>query len=49
MSRRDPGILLEDVLLAIAKVGRFTAGMDQQTFLIDEKTVDAVAPNCNKL
>jgi len=45
MSRRDPRILLEDVLLAIEKVGRFTTGMDQQTFLGDEKTVDAVARN----
>ena len=45
MSKRDPRILLEDVLLAIEKVGRFTAGMDQQTFLSDEKTIDAVARN----
>lgn len=45
MSKRDPRILVEDVLLAIEKVGRFTAGMDQQTFFSDEKTIDAVARN----
>ncbi len=45
MSKRDHRILVEDVLLAIQKIGRFTAGMDQQTFLSDEKTIDAVARN----
>jgi uncharacterized protein with HEPN domain len=45
MSKRDHRILVEDVLLAIEKIGRFTAGMDQQTFLTDEKTIDAVARN----
>lgn len=45
MSKRDHRILVEDVLLAIEKIGRFTAGMDQQTFLSDEKTIDAVARN----
>lgn len=45
MSKRDPRILLEDVLLSIEKVGRFAAGMDQQMFLSDEKTIDAVARN----
>jgi uncharacterized protein with HEPN domain len=45
MSKRNHRILVEDVLLAIEKIGRFTAGMDQQTFLSDEKTIDAVARN----
>jgi uncharacterized protein with HEPN domain len=45
MSKRDPQILVEDVLLAIEKIRRFTAGMDQQAFLSDEKTIDAVARN----
>jgi uncharacterized protein with HEPN domain len=45
MSKRDHRILVEDVLLAIEKISRFTAGMDQQAFLSDEKTIDAVARN----
>ena len=45
MSKRDPTILLEDVTAAIRKIGLFTAGMDRQTFLNDEKTIDAVARN----
>jgi uncharacterized protein with HEPN domain len=45
MSKRDPNILLEDVAIAIKKIGLFTAGMDRQTFLGDAKTIDAVARN----
>jgi hypothetical protein len=45
MSKRDPNILLEDVALAIEKIGLFTAGMDREMFLGDAKTIDAVARN----
>lgn len=38
MSKRDPNILLEDVAVAIEKIGLFTAGMDRQMFLGDAKT-----------
>ena len=45
MSKRDPRILLEDIILAIEKIGRFTAAMDREMFLTDEKTIDAIARN----
>lgn len=45
MPKRDPELLIEDMLGAIQKIGRYTAGMDQESFLQDEKTLDAVARN----
>ena len=45
MSKRDPLVLLEDIILAIQKVGRYTAQMDLDAFLADELVVDGVARN----
>jgi len=45
MSKRDPHILVNDILIAIEKIGRFTAGMNHESFLKDEKTIDAVVRN----
>lgn len=45
MPRRDPGLLLEDIVGAIQKIERYTAGMDQEAFRQDDKTVDAVVRN----
>jgi len=45
MSKRDPQILVADILLAIEKISRYTVGIDYETFLKDEKTIDAVARN----
>lgn len=45
MSKRDPKILVADILLAIEKIRRFTAELDHEMFLVDEKTIDAVARN----
>lgn len=45
MPKRDPDLLLEDMLSAVKKVERYTAGMDQKSFLQDEKTLDAVVRN----
>ena len=45
MSKRDPLVLLEDIILAIQKVGRYTAQMDHDAFLADELVVDGVARN----
>jgi uncharacterized protein with HEPN domain len=45
MSKRDPLILLEDITLAIQKIGRYTAQMDRDTFLADELVIDGVARN----
>ena len=45
MSKRDPLVLLEDIMLAIQKVGRYTAQMDHDAFLADELVIDGVARN----
>ena len=45
MSKRDPFVLLEDILLAIQKIGRYTAQMDHEAFLRDELVIDGVARN----
>jgi len=45
MPKRDADLLVEDMLGAIRKIGRFTAGMDQEAFRQDERTVDAVVRN----
>ncbi|MGI9067217.1 MAG: HepT-like ribonuclease domain-containing protein [Pyrinomonadaceae bacterium] len=45
MSKRDPQILVADILLAIEKIGRYTVGIDHEMFLKDEKTIDAVVRN----
>lgn len=45
MSRREPEILLDDIRTAIEKIGRYTAGLDETSFLADEKTADAVVRN----
>ena len=41
MSRRDPLVLLEDIMLAIQKIGRYTAQLDHDAFLNDELVIDA--------
>ena|SRR5215208_4610267 len=45
MPKRDPDLLVEDMLAAIAKVERYTSAMEQEMFRQDEKTVDAVVRN----
>jgi hypothetical protein len=45
MPRRDPDLLIEDILTAIGKIERYTTGMDQGQFQQDEKTLDAVVRN----
>lgn len=45
MPSRDPKLLLEDIVAAIRKVERYTAGMDWERFRQDEKTTDAVVRN----
>ena len=45
MSKRDPLVLLEDILLAIQKIGRYTSKMDHEAFLRDELVIDGVARN----
>lgn len=45
MSKRLNHILLVDMLAAIDKIQRYTAGMSLEDFERDEKTIDAVAHN----
>jgi uncharacterized protein with HEPN domain len=49
MPKRDPKLLLEDMLAAVQKIERYIAGMDQQSFRQDEKTLDAVVRNLEVL
>ncbi len=45
MSKRDPQLLIEDMVEATNKILDFTKDMDFETFVRDEKTVDAVIRN----
>jgi uncharacterized protein with HEPN domain len=45
MSERPANLLLRDMIEAAEKIDRYVAGMGQDQFLADEKTVDAVARN----
>jgi hypothetical protein len=49
MSKRDLLVLLEDIMLAIQKIGRYTSQMDHDAFLADELVVDGVARNLESL
>lgn len=42
---RDYRVFLEDILEAIDKIRRYTAGLSQDTFRRDDKTLDAVVRN----
>lgn len=45
MSKRDPVLLFDDMLLAIAKIRTYTASLDFEAFLTETRTVDAVERN----
>ena len=45
MSKRDHLLLLEDMLDSALKIIRYTAELDFNSFVKDEKTVDAVVRN----
>jgi uncharacterized protein with HEPN domain len=45
MPKRDPNLLLEDIRSALARIRRYTGGMQREQFLGDEKTIDAVVRN----
>ena len=38
MPRRDPDLLIEDILSAVRKIERYTSSMDPEGFRQDEKT-----------
>jgi uncharacterized protein with HEPN domain len=45
MSKRSPGLLVEDIWESIEKIERYTEGMTHDNFQSDEKTTDAVVRN----
>ena len=45
MSKRGVKLYIEDVRDSIAKIEKYTKGLDYNTFVKDEKTVDAVVRN----
>lgn len=45
MSKRDTKLLLEDMLQSAKKIKRYTENLDFNSFIADEKTIDAVVRN----
>ena len=45
MPSRDPLLRVQDILEAISRIQRYTAGMSLETFSADDKTIDAVIRN----
>jgi uncharacterized protein with HEPN domain len=45
MSRRATPLLIEDIWEAIEKILRYVAGLDHDTFIKDDKTIDSVVRN----
>lgn len=45
MSKRDPSLLIEDIIESIEKIQRYAGQMDYSEFVDDEKTKDAVIRN----
>lgn len=45
MPKRNPALLLEDILAATGKIQRYVNNMDRAAFSSDDKTVDAVVRN----
>jgi uncharacterized protein with HEPN domain len=45
MSKREPALLIQDMLEAIEKIERFISGFSIEGFLEDDRTIDAVVRN----
>ncbi len=45
MPKRDADLLVEDLLEALQKIALYTAGMDEEEFREDPKSIDAVVRN----
>ena len=45
MSKRDNLLLLDDMLQSAQKIKRYTNDLDYASFLLDDKTIDAVIRN----
>jgi uncharacterized protein with HEPN domain len=49
MPKRDPDLLIQDMLEAVQKITHYIAGIEHDAFLCDEKTIDAVVRNLEVL
>ena len=45
MSKRENILLLEDMLQSAQKIKRYTKGLNYESFITDDKTIDAVVRN----
>jgi uncharacterized protein with HEPN domain len=45
MSKREPKLLLDDIISSIEKIESYTAGFTYDSFIEDSKTIDAVIRN----
>lgn len=45
MSRRDPRLLIQDILDATSKIKTFTSSQSFEEFVVDSKTIDVVIRN----
>lgn len=45
MSKRDTNLLLEDILLSAQKIKNYTEDLNYDSFILDDKTIDAVIRN----
>ena len=45
MSKRDTILLLDDMLQSAQKIKQYTKGLNYESFLSDDKTIDAVVRN----
>ena len=45
MSKRDTILLLEDMLQSAKRIKRYTENLDLNSFILDDKTIDAVVRN----
>ncbi len=45
MSKREPKLLLDDLLEAVGKIKRYSSGLTYDSFIEDSKTLDAVIRN----
>src|SRR5262245_65152906 len=49
MSRRAAPLLIEDIWEAIEKIQRYVAGLDHDTFIKDDKTINSVVRACQRV
>ncbi len=45
MSKRDIQLLIEDIEIANSKIIKYIAGLNYDSFIADDKTIDAVVRN----